>query len=89
MRNYSSVEATVLGGLPVTVACKLAPAERDVGIMSEYIDEWYIEAINNRACKKPSNWLYNRIDKTKGEKDKLLEFCFDILTAQLEDYNEL
>lgn len=72
-----SVDITVLGGLPVTVEFTLCGAEPDVGIMSDYVDEWSIVAINDRTCKRPPQWLYNRIDKTKGEEELLLEKLYE------------
>lgn len=65
-------ETTVLGGLPVTVEYTVQGAEPDVGIMSSYVDDWYIVAINGRTVKK-CDWLYKRIDATPGERDKLVE----------------
>lgn len=66
------LETTVLGGLPVTIEFTVAGAEPDVGIMSAYVDEWYITHINGRAVKK-CDWLDKRIAETKGETDTLIE----------------
>ena len=63
-------ETTVLGGLPVTIEYDVQGAEPDVGIMSSYVDDWWIVAINGRAVKK-CDWLYRRIDATKGESDRI------------------
>lgn len=63
-------ETTVLGGLPVTIEYDVQGAEPDVGIMSWYVYDWWIVAINGRAVKK-CDWLYRRIDATKGESDRI------------------
>lgn len=65
-------ETTVLGGLPVTIEYTVQGAEPDVGIMSGYVDDWYIVAINGRAVKK-CDWLDRRIDATKGERERIVE----------------
>lgn len=67
------IEMTVLGGLPVTINASIAPAEYDVGIMSDYVEEWYISEINGRKVKKSPEWLYRRIAKMKGEEDRIIE----------------
>lgn len=65
-------DMTVLGGLPVTIEYTVQGAEPDVGIMSAYVDEWYITAINGRPVKV-CRWLDKRIEETKGETDRILE----------------
>jgi hypothetical protein len=67
------MDITVLGGLPVTVEFNIQGAEPDVGIMSSYIEEWWITHINGRKCKKHPQWLQNRIDAKKGEDDQIIE----------------
>lgn len=81
------LETTVLGGLPVTVEYTVQGAEPDVGIMSSYVDDWCIVAINGRSVKK-CDWLYRRIDATKGERDKLIEALNEALNeaAGEDDY---
>lgn len=66
------IDTTVLGGLPVTIEYTVQGAEPDVGIMSSYVDDWYIVAINGRAVKS-CDWLDRRIDATKGERDRIVE----------------
>lgn len=66
------IDTTVLGGLPVTIEFTIQGAEPDVGIMSSYVDEWYITHINGRAVKK-CDWLDRRIAATKGETERLVE----------------
>ena len=71
-------EVTVLGGLPITVEFRKCGAEPDVGIMSDYIDEWYIVEIAGRPLRKKEkcDWLYARIEKAK-EEDKICEACYN------------
>lgn len=65
-------DMTVIGGLPVTIEYTVQGAEPDVGIMSSYVDEWYITHINGRAVKK-CDWLDRRIAAMKGETDRIIE----------------
>lgn len=57
----------ILGGLPVTVAYSVQDAEPDVGIMSAYVDDWYIVAVNGKTPKSKKArefaWLYARLSK--------------------------
>ena len=76
----------ILGGLPVTIEYTTQGAEPDVGIMSGYVDDWYIVAINGRPVKK-CDWLDRRIDATKGERDRIVEALNeDASEAEYDDY---
>ena len=68
-------DARILGGLPVTIEFTMQGAEPDVGIMSDYVEEWFVSHINGKACKKSPDWLYNRIQSRKGEEGRILEAC--------------
>lgn len=61
----------ILGGLPVTVAYSVQPAEPDVGIFSDYVDDWYIVAVNGRTPKTKKGrefaWIYARLSKKDEE----------------------
>lgn len=65
----------ILGGLPVTVAYSVQSAEPDVGIMSDYVDDWYIVAVNGRVPKtkkgKAFAWIYSRL--TKADERAILD----------------
>lgn len=65
----------ILGGLPVTVAYSVQPAEPDVGIFSAYVDDWYIVAVNGRVQKtkkgKAFDWIYSRL--TKKDEEAIIE----------------
>lgn len=65
----------ILGGLPVTVEYTIQGAEPDVGIMQAGVDDWWIVAVNGRypknEAKNPFGWLHARIDKTKGEEERI------------------
>lgn len=74
----------ILGGLPVTIEYTVQGAEPDVGIMSGYVDDWYIVAINGRAVKK-CDWLERRIDATKGERERIVEELNE-LANEPDDY---
>lgn len=77
-------DMTVLGGLPVTIEFTVSGAEPDVGIMSSGVDDWWIVAINGRAVKK-CDWLYRRIDATKGESDRIVE---ELNEVEFDDYDD-
>lgn len=77
-------EIRILGGLPVTVEFTVCPAEPDVGIMNDYIDEWEIVEVAGKPCKKSPSWLYTRIENTSGEEDRIVCECFDALNGYRE-----
>lgn len=76
-------EVAILGGLTVTVEFTMYGAEPDVGIMSDGVEEWSIIEIAGRPLRKKesADWLYRRIEATKGTEDKILEACY----AAIED----
>lgn len=71
----------ILGGLEITVKYTIQPAEREVGIMSAYVDDYEIVAVAGRPIKKGEStaWIETRIEK--AEEDEL------ICNACLEHYN--
>jgi hypothetical protein len=71
------VDITVLGGLPVTVTYRVERPDPDVGIFESYLEEWWITHIHGRRCKKPPEWLYERIRKSKGGDDLVVEAIWD------------
>jgi hypothetical protein len=86
------MQATVkiLGGLKITVEFTACGAEPDVGYMSGYVEEWEIVEIAGRTLRKKesANWLYRRIDATKGEEDKILQACYSAMESARNDYYE-
>lgn len=74
----SSVDITVLGGLEITVEFSVGSAEPDVGIMGDYVDEWYITHIAGRPLRKgeKAQWLYDRIAKS-GDEDRIVGKCLE------------
>lgn len=79
-------EITVLGGLPVTVEFNILTAEPDVGIMSDYIDEWSITEVASKPSKKSLDWLYKLIGDVEGEEDRIVEACFNAVQDAREEY---
>lgn len=73
MSRREIADVTVLGGLPVTVEFWIAPAEPDVGISSDYLDDWHVIAINGVKCKKTPEWLHKKINADPKGKEKLEE----------------
>ncbi len=80
----------VLGGLEITVEFKPCRAEPDVGLMSDYVDEWEIVEIAGRPLRKKESaaWLYNRIEARKGEEDRVLQACYDRMADEAQYYEE-
>lgn len=66
-------DTTVLGGLLVTIGFTVQPAEPDVGIFSEYVDDWWIEAIAGRPVrrKEKTDWIDRRM--TAKDREALVE----------------
>ena len=53
-RSYrNSLDTTVKGGFPVTIWYNVGGAEPDVGIMSDYVDEWELTTLVGCNCE----WL--------------------------------
>lgn len=78
----------VLGGLEITVEFSMQGAEPDVGIMSAYVEEWYITEIAGRPLRKKesADWLYKRIEAKKGEEERILEACYAAAEDAPNDY---
>lgn len=61
------MEATVkvMGGLEITVEFIACRAEPDVGIMSDYFEDWSICEIAGRPLRKKesADWIYKRLSK--------------------------
>ncbi len=55
----------VLGGLEITVEFTACRAEPDVGIMSDYFEDWSICEIAGRPLRKKesADWIYKRLSK--------------------------
>lgn len=73
-----STDIKILGGLPVTVEFYYYSYDNETGLSG--IEDWKITHINGKKCKKTPIWLYNRIDKTKGEEDGIDEKCNNSVT---------
>lgn len=58
-------EIRVLGGLPITVEFSPCRAEPDVGLMSDYFEDWSIVEIAGRPLhkKESADWIYKRLSK--------------------------
>lgn len=76
-------ETTILGGLPVLVKFTMCPAEPDVGIMGEYVDEY--ELCSVKTGKQLGDWAQRRLEETKSE-DALLIECHEHAQAMRESY---
>jgi hypothetical protein len=83
-RTYDA-DIRILGGLPITVEYTVAPADRDVGIMSDYVEEWCITHINDRKCKTEPLWLTKRIAACKGEEERILTAINEYVDDRIGD----
>lgn len=77
----------VLGGLPVTIEFDVCGADPEVGIMSAYAEDWRIVAVNGRFPTGGVEWLYKRIDATKGEDDRIMQACNEAIDNYEPDYD--
>lgn len=82
------VDTTVLGGLPVTVEFSVDGPDESVGLFGYAIADWSITHINGRKCKKAPQWLYNRIEKTRGEEDRITAACMASFDDRDDDFND-
>ena len=61
------MQATVkiMGGLEITVEFTARRAEPDVGLMSDYFEDWSICEIAGRPLRKKesADWIYKRLSK--------------------------
>lgn len=59
----------VMGGLEIAVEFKPCRAEPDVGIMSDYFEDWSICEIAGRPLRKKesADWIYKRLSKRDNE----------------------
>lgn len=59
----------VMGGLEITVEFTACRAEPDVGIMSDYFEDWSIVEIASRPLRKKesADWIYKRLSKRDNE----------------------
>ena len=79
---------TVLGGLEITVEFHVQPAEPDVGIMSDYFEDWSICEIASRPLRKKENaeWIYKRLSKRDNE--AIEEAMYSAMEGARNDYYE-
>lgn len=73
------LDTTILGGLPVTVEISIVRAEPDVGIFSDYIEDWHITYVNG---KRKHHSLINALERNIRAKES------DFETRLMEEYNE-
>ena len=59
----------VLGGLEITVEFTACAAEPDVGLMSDYFEDWSIIEIVGRPLRKKesADWIYKRLSKRDNQ----------------------
>lgn len=62
-------KVNVMGGLEITVEFIACRAEPDVGIMSDYFEDWSICEIAGRPLRKKesADWIYKRLSKRDNE----------------------
>ncbi len=64
--------------VPITITAYIAPAERDVVLMNEYLDDYEITHVNGQPCTKNPKTLYEYLATPDGEK-ALEHAVFDAL----------
>ena len=78
----------VMGGLEITVEFTACRAEPDIGIMSDYFEDWSICEIASRPLRKKesADWIYKRLSKRDNEAIETAMFA--ALEDALNDYCE-
>ena len=78
----------VLGGLKITVEFTACGAEPDVGIMSDYFEDWSICEIAGRPLRKKESaeWIYKRLSKRDNE--AIEEAMYSAMEGARNDYYE-
>ena len=82
----AEIDTTVFNGFPITVKFEIHKPEPDVGIFSHYIDDFEIVRIGNKKVKKYPSWLYDKIEKSPCEKEKLIEKLMEAGSDNFYDY---
>lgn len=79
-RSYrNSLDTTVKGGFPVTIWYNIGGAEPDVGIMSDYIDDWCLTTQDGVNC----DWL----KLTEKQEQALLDEIYELDLGRNDDYD--
>lgn len=77
------MQATVaiLGGLEITVSFDVSAADPEVGYMCDAVEDWHIIEIAGRKLRKneKADWLYRRIEATKGTQEKIIDACYEAM----------
>lgn len=78
----------VLGGLEITVEFTACGAEPDVGIMSDYFEDWEIVEIAGRPLRKKESaeWIYKRLSKRDNE--AIEQAMYSAMDGARNDYYE-
>ena len=77
-----SHDTTVKGGFPVTVYFNVGAAEPDVGIMSDYIDDWRLTTRDGSNC----DWLKLTEKQEQALLDEIYEMDFG--RDDYDDYHD-
>lgn len=73
------LDTTILGGLPVTVEISIAERDPDVGIFSDYVEDWHITHVDG---KRKHHSFITALERQIRAKEK------DFETRLMEEYNE-
>ena len=73
------LDTIIFGGLPVTVEISIARADPDVGIFSDYIEDWHITHV---AGKRKHHSFITALERRARAKEK------DFETRLMEEYND-
>ena len=71
-----TLDTTILNGLPVTIAYTIGRPEPDVGIMSSYVDDWYITHV---CGKTKSNSFIDALHNRIMQKDEEARIIAEIM----------
>lgn len=81
----ASVEARILGGLPVLIRFKAVAPDTRAGETGPYVEDWEVVSRTGRAF---GQWIYDRIKATPGETERIKDACYDHLAEVRHDIND-
>lgn len=80
----------VLGGLEITVEFTACAAEPDVGLMSDYFEDWSIVEIVGRQLRKKesTDWIYKRLSNRDNQaiEEAIYKAMDDARNDYFDDY---
>jgi hypothetical protein len=84
--SWTENHTTVIFGDDVELELTVNPAEHDVGIMGNWIEDWEIISVNGSTDKEVINEMVARIEEEFGD-EKFIERLYDEGCAEDPEYD--